>query len=313
MAFNQADDGAATEVRAVRRFNRFFTRRVGVLDPYLGSTLSLTEVRVLYELAHCESCTASALARELGLDGGYLSRLLKRFEAAGWLQRSTSAKDARQSLLAITEAGRAAFEPLEQKSREAAAALLAPLAPAARLQLVEAMQRIENLLEPDRPARTRTALLRDPQPGDIGWVVQQHGALYWREYGWNSEFEALVADIAAQFVRKFQPQWEKCWIAELDGERVGSVFVVPASRRVAQLRLLLVDPRARGRGLGTRLVRESIDFARAQGYARLVLWTQSNLAAARAIYRACGFGLRRLEPHAAFGVKLTGEYWERRL
>jgi DNA-binding MarR family transcriptional regulator/GNAT superfamily N-acetyltransferase len=313
MAFNQADDGAATEVRAVRRFNRFFTRRVGVLDPYLGSTLSLTEVRVLYELAHCESCTASALARELGLDGGYLSRLLKRFEAAGWLQRSTSAKDARQSLLAITEAGRAAFEPLEQKSREAAAALLAPLAPAARLQLVEAMQRIENLLEPDRPARTRTALLRDPQPGDIGWVVQQHGALYWREYGWNSEFEALVADIAAQFVRKFQPQWEKCWIAELDGERVGAIFVVRKSASVAQLRMLLLAPQARGLGLGARLTDECIAFARARGYKKMVLWTNSCLTAARHIYRSRGFELVKSESYEGFGQQLVGETWELRL
>jgi len=229
--FQTSTSVPTASVKAVRRFNRFFTRRIGVLDPYLGSDLSLTDVRVLYELAHREAPVASELARDLGLDGGYLSRILRRFEQAGWLTRSAHANDARQSVLTITEAGRTAFEPLQQRSRDEAAALLASLDPARQQKVVTAMQQIEALLEPQAAdaIKPRTALLRDPIPGDMGWVVQQHGEIYWREYGWNSEFEAMVADIAAQFIRKFDPQWEKCWIAELEGERVGAIFVVRKS------------------------------------------------------------------------------------
>ena len=301
-------------VKAVRRFNRFFTRRIGALAPYLGSELSLTDVRVLYELAHREAPVATALARELGLDGGYLSRILKRFEAAGWLTRTPSPQDARQSLLTLTEAGHAAFAPLQQKSRDEAAALLAPLGPAQRQQLVDAMARIERLLEPAAAgAKPRTAVLRDPAPGDIGWVVQQHGEIYWREYGWNSEFEALVADIAAQFIRKFRPAWEKCWIAELDGERVGAIFVVRKSATVAQLRMLLLTPQARGLGLGARLTDECIAFARGKGYKKMVLWTNSCLTAARAIYARRGFQLMKSEAYEGFGQQLVGETWERKL
>ena len=300
-------------VRAVRRFNRFFTRRIGVLDPYLGSDLSLTDVRVLYELAHRESPIAREIAGDLGLDGGYLSRILRRFENAGWLTRSPSPHDARQSLLHLTEAGHAAFAPLQQRSRDEAAALLSPLPAAQQAALIEAMQRIETLLAPDAPPATRTVVLRDPVPGDIGWVVQQHGEIYAREYGWNSAFEALVADIAAQFVRKFQPDAEKCWIAELDGERVGSVFVARKSATVAQLRMLVLSPRARGLGLGGRLVDECIAFARAKGYRKMLLWTNSCLTAARAIYAKRGFVLVKSEPYEDFGQQLTGETWEMRL
>lgn len=303
-------------IRAVRRFNRFFTRRIGVLDPYLGSSLSLTDVRVLYELAHRERSIARTLARDLGLDGGYLSRILGRFEAAGWLHRTPSPTDARQSLLTLTEAGRAAFEPLQQRSREEAAALLAPLGAARQLEVVSAMERIEALLEPsaasglDITQPPRTALLRDPGPGDIGWVVQLHGEVYAKEYGWNIEFEALVADIAAQFVRKFQPAWEKCWIAELDGERVGAVFVVRKSATTAQLRMLILAPQARGLGLGGRLTEECIGFARQKGYARITLWTHSCLGAARGIYAARGFELVKSAPYEGFGQQLVGETWE---
>jgi DNA-binding MarR family transcriptional regulator/GNAT superfamily N-acetyltransferase len=302
-------------VKAVRQFNRFFTRRVGVLDPYLGSDLSLTDVRVLYELAHRDAPVASELARELGLDGGYLSRILRRFEGAGWIQRSTSARDARQSVLALTPAGRAAFEPLQQRSRDEAAALLAPLPPARRHEVVDAMQRIEALLGPaNAPALpAKVALLRAPVPGDIGWVVQQHGEIYWREYGWDSRFEALVADIAAQFVRKFQPEWERCWIAELEGERVGAVFVVRKSATTAQLRMLVLSPKARGLGLGARLTDECIAFARAKGYKKMVLWTNSCLTAARGIYAQRGFALVKSEPYEGFGQQLVGETWELRL
>ena len=305
----------ANAVKAVRRFNRFFTRRIGVLDPYLGSDLSLTDVRVLYELAHREAPVASELARELGLDGGYMSRILRRFEQAGWISRSTSAQDARQSVLALTAAGRAVFEPLQQRSRDEATALLAPLPPARQQEVVDAMERIETLLDPASGAGAppRMAVLRDPVPGDMGWVVQQHGEIYWREYGWDSRFEALVADIAAQFLRKFQPEWEKAWIAELDGERVGAVFVVRKSPTTAQLRMLILAPKARGLGLGARLTDECLAFARAKGYKKMVLWTNSCLTAARSIYTQRGFRLTKSEPYDGFGQQLIGETWELKL
>ncbi|WP_050784129.1 bifunctional helix-turn-helix transcriptional regulator/GNAT family N-acetyltransferase [Acidovorax delafieldii] len=306
---------SAAAVKAVRRFNRFFTRRAGVLAPYLGSPLSLTEVRVLYELAHRKTPVASELARDLGLDGGYLSRILRRFEAAGWLRRSASPRDARQSVLALTPEGRDTFEPLQQRSRDEAAALLAPLPPAHQQELVAAMERIEALLDPAHAAQapTRLAVLRDLQPGDIGWVVQQHGEIYWREYGWDSRFEALVADIAAQFVRKFQPAWEKAWIAELGGERVGAVFVVRKSATTAQLRMLILSPQARGLGLGARLTDECIAFARAKGYRKMVLWTNSCLTTARSIYARRGFRLEKSEAYEGFGQSLVGETWSLKL
>lgn len=301
----------ASAVKAVRRFNRFITRRIGVLDPYLGSKLSLTDVRVLYELAHREAPVASELARELGLDGGYMSRILRRFEQAGWIERHANAKDARQSLVTLTAAGREAFEPLQQRSRDEAAALLAPLPPARRQEVVEAMERIETLLSSSNAADgTRIAVLRDPLPGDMGWVVQQHGEIYGREYGWDNRFEALVADIAAQFLHKFQPAWEKAWIAELNGERVGSVFVVRKSATTAQLRMLILSPKARGLGLGARLTDECIAFARGKGYKKMVLWTNSCLTAARGIYGQRGFRLVKTEPYEGFGQQLVGETWE---
>ena len=306
----------AAAVKAVRQFNRFYTREMGVLDPYLGSAMPLTEVRVLYELAHREQPVASEIARDLGLDGGYLSRILRRFESQGWLSRSPHAGDGRQSVLGLTPAGHDAFAPLQQKSRDEAAALLARLAPADQQRLIHAMQTVQSLLAPastGAAAQPRTVVLRDPQPGDIGWVVQQHGEIYAREFGWNSEFEALVADIAAKFMRNFQPEWEKCWIAELDGERVGAVFLVRKSAGTAQLRMLLLAPRARGMGLGARLTDECIAFARAKGYKKMVLWTNSCLAAARGIYSARGFKLDKSEPYEGFGQQLVGETWSLKL
>jgi DNA-binding MarR family transcriptional regulator/GNAT superfamily N-acetyltransferase len=302
-------------IETIRRFNRFYTRRMGILDPYLGSELSLTDVRVLYELAHRERAVASEIGKDLQLDAGYLSRILRRFEAQGWLARDADTRDARQSLLRLTEAGHQAFAPLQQRSRDQAAALLGPLSPGERAQLVGAMDSIQSLLEPSTmaPARPRAALLRDPAPGDIGWVVQQHGELYAREYGWNSDFEALVAAIAAQFLRKFQPDRERCWIAELDGERVGAVFVVRKSPTVAQLRMLILAPKARGLGLGARLTDECIAFARAKGYRKMVLWTNSCLSAARGIYAARGFRLVKSEAYEGFGQQLVGETWELKL
>ncbi|MDP9891420.1 DNA-binding MarR family transcriptional regulator/GNAT superfamily N-acetyltransferase [Variovorax boronicumulans] len=304
----------AAAVKAIRQFNRFYTRRIGALDPYLGSAMSLTDVRVLYELAHRETAVASEIGRDLGLDAGYMSRILRRFESEGWLTREPHARDARQSVLRLTEAGHAAFAPLQQKSRDEAAALLAPLAPAQRNQLVQAMGTMQSLLDPAAaPAKPQAAILRDPAPGDIGWVVQQHGEIYAREYGWDSSFEALVAQIAGDFLLKFQPEWERCWIAELNGERMGSIFVVRKSASVAQLRLLILSPAARGLGLGGKLVDECIAFARRKGYKKMVLWTNSDLVAARAIYAKRGFQLIKSEPHESYGKQLVGETWEMKL
>jgi len=300
------------QVRALRAFNRFYTQRIGILDPYLGSAFSLTEVRVLYELAHHAPCTASELVRRLLLDAGYLSRILRRFAAEGWMERTPAPTDARQQVLALTQEGRAVFEPLQQRSREEATGLLAALAPAQRAELMAALQRAQALLSPDTAlARSaRTIVLRDPRPGDMGWVIQQHGELYWREYGWNAEFEALVASIVAGMMKRHDPAWERGWIAELDGERVGSAFVVRKSKTVAQLRLLILTPAARGLGLGGRLTDECIAFARGKGYRKLVLWTNRNLDAARVIYARRGFTLVESEAHHSYGRDLVGEHWE---
>jgi DNA-binding MarR family transcriptional regulator/GNAT superfamily N-acetyltransferase len=309
------DSVAPAQVKAVRGFNRFYTQRIGVLEPYLGSELSLTEVRVLYELAHRDQPTASELGRDLAMDAGYLSRVLRRFESRGWLARAPSPADARQSLLQLTQAGHAFFAPLQQKSRDEAAALLEALPPADRAKLIDAMATVQRLLDPAaRQAGPRTVVLREPRPGDMGWVVQQHGEIYAREYGWNMEFEGLVAGVTAAFVKNFRPEWERCWIAEVDGERAGSAFVVRKSATVAQLRLLILAPAARGHGLGARLTDECIAFARAKGYRKMVLWTNSNLLAARDIYARRGFKLVKSEPYTGYGGnKLVGETWELRL
>ena len=306
---------APDQVKAVRGFNRFYTQRIGVLDPYLGSAFSLTEVRVLYELAHRDQPTASELGRDLALDGGYLSRILRRFESSGWLARVPSPADARQSLLRLTEAGHAAFAPLQQRSRDEASALLGALPQPQRQELIAAMARVQALLDTQgAAARPRTVLLREPRSGDMGWVVQQHGEIYAREYGWNMEFESLVAGVVAGFVKNFQPPWERCWIAEVDGQRAGSVFVVRKSATVAQLRLLILTPPARGLGLGARLSDEAIAFARGKGYRKMVLWTNSNLHAARGIYAKRGFKLAKSEPYTGYGGHaLVGETWELKL
>lgn len=297
------------QVRAVRAFNRFYTQRIGILRRYLDTDFTLTEVRVLYELAHRPPLTARALVRDLELDAGYLSRILRRFEDRGWLARERNTEDARQHLLRLTEAGYATFAPLQQRSRDETAALLAAVAPAARPRLIQALHTVQRLLEPQPQARHRI-VLRAPRPGDMGWVVQAHGELYAREYGWNQEFEALVAEIVARFIKKFDPEREKGWIAEVDGERAGCVFLVRKSATVAQLRLLLLLPEARGLGLGGRLVDACIAFAREKGYRNIMLWTQANLEAARAIYRSRGFALKRSEPNESFGVQLVSEIWE---
>ncbi len=306
------------QMRALRAFNRFYTRRIGVLDPYLGSAFSLTEVRVLYELAHHGSATASELARRLALDAGYLSRIVGRFASQGWIDRAPSPTDARQQVLTLTDAGRAAFEPLQQRSREEAAALLAPLPPTARAGLIDALQQAQTLLEaPPADAGTpagQAITLRAPGPGDMGWVVEQHGALYAQEYGWNHEFEALVAEIVAGMIRAHDPAWEAGWIAEratANGpERLGSAFVVRKAEGVAQLRLVLVRPEVRGLGLGARLTDTCLAFARAKGYQKMVLWTNANLLAARALYARRGFQLTASEPYHGYGHDLVSETWE---
>jgi len=268
---------------------------------------------VLYELAHRDQPTASELARDLRLDAGYLSRILRRFAASGWIERVPSPADARQALLRLTTAGHEVFAPLQQKSRDEAAALLAPLDPGRREQLIAAMAQVQRLLDPAAAPQARTVVLRDPRPGDFGWVVQQHGELYAAEWGYTAEFEALVASIVAKYIQDFDAEWEKAWIAEVDGQRAGSVFVVRQSPTVAKLRLLILTPQARGLGLGARLTDECIAFARAKGYRKMVLWTQSHLLAARHIYESRGFRRVKAEPNNSFGQRLTSETWELRL
>jgi len=303
-------DASLERIAAVRHFNRFYTRRIGVLhEGPLASPWSLAEVRVLYELAHRPGLTARDLARDLGLDGGYLSRILQGFTRRGFVRRGTSAADARQRPVTLTAAGKRAFGPLDRASQKEVAALLAPLGPSDQERLTGAMQAIEHLLQP--PAGDFAPfVLRPHRPGDIGWVIRAHGDLYWREYGWDERFEALVAHIAAEFIDNFDPRRERCWIAERDGENVGSVFLVRKSATVAMLRLLIVEPGARGLGLGRNLVRECVRFAGECGYRTITLWTQENLLAARNIYQKAGFTLASRESHAHFGVPLVGETWE---
>jgi DNA-binding MarR family transcriptional regulator/GNAT superfamily N-acetyltransferase len=294
----------------VRRFNRFYTRQIGVLQEHLlDSPFSLTEARVLYELAHQEQTTASQLGEGLGLDRGYLSRLLRGFQQRRLIAKQSSPSDGRQQLLSLTDKGQATFAQLNARSHEDIGVMLSKLAPADQERLVAAMQAIERLLGP-APESKVPYILRPPQPGDMGWVVQRHGALYADEYGWNAQFEALVAEIVAKFVRDFDSARERCWIAEKDGRNVGCVFLVRRSKTVAQLRLLLVEPQARGLSIGTRLVTECIRFARQVGYRKMMLWTNDVLHAARRIYERAGFRLVKKEPHHSFGHDLVGQTWE---
>jgi DNA-binding MarR family transcriptional regulator/GNAT superfamily N-acetyltransferase len=297
-------------VASVRRFNRFYTQRIGALEEgLLRSEFSLSEVRVLYEVAHRERPTAAELARDLGLDPGYLSRILGRFARRGLVRRSPSDADGRQSLLELTEKGARTLGPLEARSNEDIRGLLGVLSEADQARLVQALDTVETLLGARRP-EAPAYVLRPHRPGDVGWVVQRHGALYAREYGWNEEFEALVAEVGAKFIREYDPTRERCWIAERDGQPVGAVFLVSRSKTVAQLRLLIVEPAARGSGIGTRLVEECIRFARQRGYRKIVLWTNSILHAARRIYERHGFVLVKEEPHHSFGKDLVGQTWE---
>ena len=298
-------------VEAVRRFNRFYTGRIGVLpEDYLSSSYSLAEARVVYEIGRRRQCTATELSRELELDLGYLSRLLQGLKRRGAVQAKASSEDARASVLSLTSKGRKSYQALDSRSRKEVGGMLAALPAPEQARLVNAMKTVESLLSFRKDPSTSRISLRSHRPGDMGWVVHSHGRRYFEEYGWDERFEALVAGIAKDFVENLDPERERCWIAEIDGAPVGSVFVVKESKTTAKLRLLLIEPHARGLGLGRRMVDECIAFARAKGYRRLVLWTQSKLAAARHIYRSAGFRLARRQRHREFGYDLTGEYWE---
>src|SRR5580700_2489095 len=302
-------------VEAMRRFSRFYTRRIGLLqEEFLGTEFSLTEGRVLYELAHKRESTAAAIAAALGVDAGYLSRILSAFEKKKLIAKTASPIDRRQSILTLTALGQKAFAPLEARSSEQVGKMISTLSEPKRKRLVEAMQTVEELLGGDgveaERAKPTGYVLRPPQVGDLGWVVHRQGALYWQEWGYDERFEALVAEIVAKFVQNLDAKRERCWIAERDEEIVGSVFLVKESEKTAKLRLLYVEPSARGLGIGARLVAECVRFARQAGYEKIVLWTQSELDAARHVYEKAGFRVVEKKEHHSFGKDLTAEVWE---
>jgi len=297
-------------IASVRAFNRFYTRKLGVLGQHLSkSPFSLSEARVLYELAHRDDLSAKEIGTDLGLDFGYLSRITQSFEESGLISRNALASDRRQYRLSLTAKGRQAFARLDRNSHDEVASMLAPLSVEDGSRLTEAMATIENLLEPQASERV-PFLLRSHRIGDIGWVISRHGAVYAQEYGWDISFEALVAEIAAQFIKSYDPAREHCWIAEVAGQPVGSIFLVKGSDEVAKLRLLLVEKKARGLGVGRALVDQCVRFARESGYKKITLWTQSILLAARGIYQQAGFRSVATEKHHSFGVDLVGETWE---
>jgi DNA-binding MarR family transcriptional regulator/GNAT superfamily N-acetyltransferase len=297
----------AARAAAIRRFNRLYTKIIGLLQPgLLGSRFSLTEARLLYELAARGETTASDIGRDLALDAGYLSRLLQGFERQALIERHPVRDDRRKNLLSLTEAGRRAFAPLDHGSQQAIETLIGRLPEPAQETLVASMGQIETLLG---AAKDQPLVLRAHRPGDIGWIIERHGAVYASQYGFGPQFEALVAEVAAAFLRDHDPEREHCWIAEQSGVRVGSVMLVRESNEVAKLRLLLVEPHARGAGAGQALVDACIAFARQAGYRQITLWTHSILSAARRIYQRTGFRLIRTEPHRHFGPELLGEDW----
>ncbi len=295
---------------AVRRFNRFYTRQIGVLrKTFLESPYSLGEMRVLYEIAHGDGVTASDIGRALDLDAGYLSRVLRNFEKRGLITRKSSAKDARQSQLALTAHGKKAFAPAEQRSERDVAAMLGKLKPDQQAQLIASMQTIETLLG-DAPAAKPSYTLREPRHGDFGWIVSRHAELYAQEYGWTEPFEGLCAQIVADFVNNYDAERERCWIAEMNGENAGCVMLVKDSDEVARIRLLLVDPKARGLGLGQRLTDECVKFAREVGYKKVKLWTHSILTAARHVYEKAGFTLTASEKRHSWSKDVVAEFWD---
>jgi DNA-binding MarR family transcriptional regulator/N-acetylglutamate synthase-like GNAT family acetyltransferase len=301
---------SAQQIEAVRRFNRFYTRQIGILrEGLLDSPFSLTEVRVLYDLASRDQLTAAELGNDLGLDRGYLSRILQSFVTRGLIKKTRSKTDARQSFLELTAKGQKVFAPLDARSQKEVEAMLAKLSTGEQDSLIKAMQTIEGLFS-RKPEPKVPYLIRSHQPGDMGWIVHRHGVLYSQEYGWDEDFEALVAEIVSDFIKNFDPKREHCWIAEREDEIVGSVFLVKKSKTVAQLRLLLVEPKARGLGIGKRLVDECLRFARHKRYRKIVLWTNDVLHTARHIYEAAGFRLVEEKPHHSYGQDLVGQIWE---
>ncbi len=300
-------------IAAVRQFNRFYTKQIGTLEEgLLNTSFSLTEARILYEIASREDATATEIASDLCLDMGYLSRILRDFAKGGIIHRHPSPSDRRQSLLSLTPKGRNHFRKLNTRSNEQVNELLSPLSAIAQQQLIAAMSSIQTLLAPSATPNT-PYLLRTHRPGDIGWIIERHGALYAQEYGWDATFEALVARIAADFIDHYSPADEACWIADRNGERLGSVMLVRergAKIPTARLRLLIVEPSARGLGLGRALVQQCHSFARSAGYKRIVLWTNSVLHAARSIYEREGYKLVREKPRTSFGKRLISQDWQ---
>lgn len=300
-------------VAAVRRFNRFYTKEIGVLQaPYLHTSFSLAEARVLYETAHLPQPTAVEVCKALALDAGYLSRILKRLEQSRLLSRVKSLSDGRQHILSLTPKGREQLATLNSRSQEEIRKKLGRLSAEQQQRVVEALDTVAEALGAP-PPRTSACVLRAHAPGDMGWIVERHAILYSQEHGWNSFIESMTAKIVADFLKNYNPEREHCWIAEREGERLGSIFIIRKSNTVAKLRLLLVEPAARGLGLGKRLVDEAVRFARRTGYTKVVLWTHSVLHTARHIYEQAGFRLVREKKHSNFGPELTGQIWELKL
>jgi len=306
-------DSPDDQIAAVRAFNRFYTRKLGVLDQHLGqSPFSLSEARVLYELAQRDELAAKEIGIELGLDAGYLSRIVQSFDEKGLITRKPLPSDRRQYQLSLTAKGRQAFAKLNLGSQNEVAAMLARLSAADATRLTQAMATIEAVLE-QRRSQPTAFMLRSHRVGDMGWVISRQAAAYAADYGWDISYEALVAEICAQFIRNYDAAREHCWIAEVGGEPVGSIFLVKANDETAKLRLLQVEKSARGLGVGRALVEQCLQGARERGYSRMTLWTQSILVAARSIYKAAGFELVATKPHHSFGQDLIGETWERDL
>ncbi len=302
----------STTVAEIRAFNRAYTKWVGALDRHhLGSDFSLAEVRVLYEIANHPSILARDIGDQLGLDAGYLSRIVARFDKSGLIERKTSMKDGRAVTLALTAKGRTLFDDLDRLAADRVSDAIAGLDDQQRARLTSAMGVIGQLIDERRPAAPAHAVVfREPRAGDFGWAVERHGAIYDAEFGWGPGFEGLVAELFGKFAQKHDPARERCWIAELNGERVGCVFVVEREPDVAQLRCLLVEPKARGHGVGGNLVKACVEFARDAGYQRMMLWTNKGLDSARKIYEAVGFKLVEEQPHREFGPELIGQSWE---
>ena len=308
----QAPTRLSTLAAGVREFTRFYTRFAGVFQRgYLGTRFSVTQARIIYEVAQNGGVTASQLAKSLGVDSGYLSRILSSFEREGLLERSRSKADGRQRPLELTSSGKREFKVLDSRSQAQIEEALRALTPGQQDELVAAMRSIERLLA--CPPHDPIVLLRPPRPGDFGWVVERHGAIYAEEYGWDQTFEGLVTQIVLAFMKSADEKKQRCWVAERGGENVGCVFVTQHSDRVAQLRLLLVEPSARRSGLGRRLIEESVRFARQSGYKRIILWTNSILKDAARLYLRAGFRVVSQKKHRSFGHALVGQTWERNL